>query len=133
VALVQTMISNIQRLHAQRAPASDAELQHAVTQGSWSALPGALRQLLKLSNGFLTPGGVHLYGTGDLAERNQTFEISEYSQGYLLIGDDSGGKGYLMRLGDEDSAIFSSGLGDLDVAGFRQEAATLQEWIDALN
>jgi hypothetical protein len=127
------MISNIQRLHAQRAPASDSELQHAVTQGGWSVLPGALRQLLKISNGFLTPGGVHLYGTGDLAERNQTFEISEYTQGYLLIGDDSGGKGYLMRLGDEDSAIFSSGLGDLDVAGFRQEAATLQEWIDALN
>ncbi len=125
-------ISNIKKLSAHRTPASTSELQNAITQGGWAVFPATLKQLLALSNGFLTPGGSHLYGTNDLPERNQTFEIGEYSEGYLLIGDNSGGKGYLMRLGPEDSPVFSSDLGDLDVGGFQQEAGTLQEWIDAL-
>ena len=126
-------IANIARLQAQRAPASASELLAAVTQGGWSALPRTLDELLRLSNGFLTPAGIHLYGTDDLAERNQTFEIAEYCEGHLLIGDNSGGKGFLMRLGSEDAPVYSSDLGDLEVTGFQKEADSLQDWVDRLN
>jgi hypothetical protein len=126
-------INNIAKLQVQRAPASAAELQAALTHGGWSTLPKALLELLRLSNGFLTPGGIHVYGADDLAERNLTFEIAAYCAGYLLIGDNSGGKGYLMRLGGEDSPVYSSGLGDLEVAGFEKEADSLQEWVDGLS
>jgi hypothetical protein len=126
-------ISNITRLKVQRAPASAAELQAALTQSGWPALPKTLAELLKLSNGFLTPGGIHLYGADCLAERNQTYEVAEYCEGHLLIGDNSGGRGYVMQLGDEDGCVYSSGLGDLEVTGFQKEADSLQDWIDGLS
>jgi hypothetical protein len=125
-------ISNIVQLGVQRAPAAAADLQAALRQGRWSALPGDLEQLLSQSNGFLTPGGISLYGTDDLAERNQTYEIDQYSEGFLLIGDNSGGKGYLMQLGRGESPVYSSDLGDLDIPGFQKEAGSLQDWIDSL-
>jgi hypothetical protein len=126
-------IANIARLGVQRNPVSVSELQAAVTQGGWTVLPKTLVELLNLSNGFLTPRGIHLYGTSDLAERNQTFEITEYCEGHLLIGDNSGGKGYLMRLSNDDGFVYSSDLGDLEAIGFQKEANSLQDWIDGLN
>jgi|SRR5689334_19539506 hypothetical protein len=35
---------------------------------------------------------VKIYSTDEIAERQQTYEIAEYFPGYLLIGDDSGGR-----------------------------------------
>jgi hypothetical protein len=37
-----------------------------------------------------------VYGVADLAERNATFETAGYCPGFLLIGDDSGGRGFLL-------------------------------------
>ena len=47
----------------------------------WSSCDGAIIEDL-----------VKIYSTDEIAERQQTYETAEYFPGYLLIGDDSGGR-----------------------------------------
>lgn len=52
------------------------------------------------------PDGTTVYGPHSLTERNTTFEVAEYAPGWVLVGDDSGGRGYLMRAtGPEFAAV----------------------------
>lgn len=49
-----------------------------------------------------TPGlylldGTAIYGPHSIRERNETYEAAEYCPEWVLIGDDGGGRGYLMR------------------------------------
>lgn len=125
-------IDNINKLGAQRPGATSQQLAAVEQQLQPARLPDTLTQLLKLSDGFLTPGGISVYGTEDLGERNATYELPEFCPGYLLIGDNSGGKGFLMKLDSAESTVFSSGLGDLEVAGFVVESASLETWVDGL-
>ena len=67
-----------------------------------------------------------------MLERNTTYEISIYCPEYLLVGDDSGGRGFLIRSESDDLAIYSSDLGDLGPEDFEQEATSLQDWISSL-
>ncbi|WP_246797612.1 hypothetical protein [Burkholderia perseverans] len=66
----------------------------------------------------------------DLSERNETYEVGRYCVGYLLIGDDGGGRGFLIDLNDERSCVFGSGFGDLEPEDFVVVAGSLQEWVD---
>ncbi|MFT4265386.1 MAG: DUF4303 domain-containing protein [Nocardioides sp.] len=43
------------------------------------------------------PDGITVYGPDDIEERNETYEVAEYAPGWSLVGDDSGGRGLLMR------------------------------------
>lgn len=45
--------------------------------------PKVYRELLKLTNGFESEEGVVIFGTDIIIGRNQTYEVSEYAQGYL--------------------------------------------------
>lgn len=92
-------------------------------------MPAELRRLYSESDGFVSPLGISVYGSADLLERNDTYEIPEYCPGFLLIGDDSGGRGFLVALDSTETPVFSSGLGDLAVAGFVREAESLTEWL----
>ncbi|MBN3767633.1 SMI1/KNR4 family protein [Burkholderia sp. Ac-20365] len=92
-------------------------------------LPSAYKDLLSYSDGVLLENGLSLYQLQDLAERNETYEVKDYCDGYLLIGDDSGGKGFLIKLEKDDPSVFESGLGDLDPSDFSSIAVNLQEWI----
>ncbi|MEU1725129.1 hypothetical protein [Nonomuraea sp. NPDC005692] len=69
---------------------------------------------------------------GDIGERNATYEVAKYAPGFLLVGDDSGGRGFLLRADDPGSAVFSSGLGDLEPAYFDVVAAGFASWIESL-
>ncbi|MBN3767641.1 SMI1/KNR4 family protein [Burkholderia sp. Ac-20365] len=91
--------------------------------------PSAYKDLLSYSDGVLLDNGLSLYQLQDLAERNETYEVKDYCDGYLLIGDDSGGKGFLIKLENDDPSVFESGLGDLDPSDFSSIAVNLQEWI----
>ncbi|MEU0492796.1 DUF4303 domain-containing protein [Nocardiopsis sp. NPDC006139] len=49
-----------------------------------------------------TPGlhladGTAVYGPHTLAERNAAFEVARHAPGWVLVGDDGGGRGLLMR------------------------------------
>ena len=54
-------------------------------------LPSAYILVLKESNGLSFTNGVFIYGTEEIVERNETWEVAEYAKGYIAIGDDSGG------------------------------------------
>lgn len=96
-------------------------------------LPAAVAQFYQRRDGMLTPDGVAIYPVADLAERNQTFEIADFCPGYLLVGDDSGGRGFLIRLDTADPPVLSSDLGDLEPAGLREEGPRFSEWVAGLN
>lgn len=93
-------------------------------------LPAAYRELLRHSNGVLLANGVSLYSTHDLWERNASYDVLTSCPGYLLIGDDSGGRGFLVDTCDDAARIYASGLGVLDPAEFATFASGLQDWVD---
>lgn len=62
-----------------------------------SAPNPAMADLWSSSHGVLGTDGTRIYGPDDISERNTTYEVSRYAPGWVLIGDDSGGHGYLMR------------------------------------
>ncbi|UNK30959.1 hypothetical protein MNO09_00130 (plasmid) [Bacillus sp. N5-665] len=47
---------------------------------------------MKYTNGFSIGGGLIIYGTDDIIERNETWEVTEYANGYVAIDDDGSGK-----------------------------------------
>ncbi len=67
--------------------------------------PNVFRELLKLTNGLETEEGVAIFGTDIIIERNQTYEVSEYAQGYLAVGSNGGGKFYLMSANEDSTEL----------------------------
>ncbi|WP_046731449.1 hypothetical protein [Streptomyces humi] len=96
------------------------------------SLPSALVTLWRVRDGLLTESGVAVYSARDIGERNATYEIARYAPGYVLVGDDSGGRGFLLRADDPDSAVFSSGLGDLNPADFAVVSPDFVSWLASL-
>ncbi|MBB5784622.1 hypothetical protein [Nonomuraea jabiensis] len=113
------------------AAATPADVTRARAETAMS-LPAPLLALWSVRDGLLTESGVAVYSAGDIGERNATYEVARYAPGFLLVGDDSGGRGFLVRADDPDSAVFSSGLGDLEPAGFDIVSADLASWIESL-
>jgi hypothetical protein len=109
--------------------AADAEL-NSIEAALGVTLPTSYRELMRYSNGALLDNGVSIYSVDDLVERNTTYEVLEYCPGFLLVGDDSGGRGFLIDLKDDAGRIYGSGLGDLDPSEFVTIASTLQDWVD---
>ncbi|MEW1841585.1 hypothetical protein AB0392_26905 [Nonomuraea angiospora] len=97
------------------------------------SLPAPLVALWRVRDGLLTGSGVTVYSAGDIGERNATYEVAQYAPGFLLVGDDSGGRGFLLRADDPDSPVFSSGLGDLEPAGFDVVSADFTSWIESFD
>ncbi|WP_441246277.1 hypothetical protein [Kitasatospora sp. McL0602] len=95
-------------------------------------LPPALLVLWRAGGGLLTASGVAVYGPEDLGERNTTYEVARYAPGFLLFGDDSGGRGFLLRAGDPHSPVYSSDFGDLDPDDFETEAPDFPTWFASL-
>lgn len=81
---------------------------------------------------FLADDGTAVYSADSRVERNDTYEVERYAPGFVLIGDDGGGRGFLVRADDPDSPVFSSDLGDLDPANFDVESPDLPSWISSL-
>ncbi|MEH1017253.1 SMI1/KNR4 family protein [Micromonospora sp. CPCC 206060] len=67
----------------------------------WRATPGLLRD-----------DGMLIYGPHVIQERNETFEVADYAPEWVLVGDDSGGNGLLMRQhGRDRSSVWLLDLG----------------------
>jgi hypothetical protein len=112
--------------------ATPAELVRAQAETALS-FPAPLVALWKVRDGLLTEAGIAVYSAGCIGERNTTYEVAQYAPGFVLIGDDSGGRGFLLRADDPGSAVFSSDLGDLDPADFDVESMDFASWIESLS
>ncbi|MFJ9693991.1 SMI1/KNR4 family protein [Kitasatospora sp. NPDC101183] len=95
-------------------------------------LPAPLVALWKVTDGLMTDAGVTVYSAGCIGERNASYEVEQYAPGFILIGDDSGGRGFLVRADRPGSAVFSSDLGDLGPEDFEVESADFASWIESL-
>jgi hypothetical protein len=82
----------------------------------------SIADLWRVTPGISLPDGVSIYGPLSLGERNATFEAAEYVPGWVVVGDDGGGTGLLMRAPGPDFAaasgraaaeVFAMGLGAL--------------------
>ena len=87
---------------------------------------------MRFFDGCLLNSGLNIYSLEDLHERNETYEISECAPGFLLIGDDSGGTGFLLSMDKDNKRVFSSDLGDLDPKGFDVVAASFNTWLETV-
>lgn len=111
--------------------ATPADVTRARAETAMS-VPAPLAALWSVRDDLLTEAGVAVYSSTTIGERNATYEVAQYAPGFLLVGDDSGGRGFLLRADDPDSAVFSSGLGDLEPADFDVEGADFASWIASL-
>ena len=80
----------------------------------------------KIEDGYLNEEGLKLYSQKEIKQRNETFEIQEYLKDFILIGDDSGGLGFLLH---KDGKVYSCDLGFLDEDGMELQASSLEEFI----
>ncbi|MFF1649926.1 SMI1/KNR4 family protein [Streptomyces sp. NPDC058240] len=102
-------------------------LHVARTAGLGDTPTPALARLWRSTPGVLLPNGVQVYGPLDILERNETYEVSTYQPDWVLIGDDSGGRGLFMRRGGGYRASVHSldlGAGDSDI-----DSPGVGEWV----
>lgn len=93
------------------------------------SLPRDFREFLLTSDGLSVDGGFLIYGSEDLVERNETWEVSEYAPGYVAIGDNGGGDVFLMKLSDNEAGIYMVESGVMDPEFMEQVAKSLEEWM----
>ncbi|MEU1184927.1 hypothetical protein ABZ464_46415 [Streptomyces sp. NPDC005820] len=74
-----------------------------------------ITRLWRSRPGVLLPNGVSLYGPHVIRERNDTYEVREYAPDWVLVGDDSGGRGLFMRLhGPDRGSVYGLDLGAVE-------------------
>lgn len=109
-------------------PASDFEI-NKVEQELKTVLPKAYRELLILSNGFSIGGGLLIYGTEDISERNLTLEVEEYAKGYVAIGDDGNGNVFLMAQDLESKDVIIVDYGDMNPNNAKKITSDFTSWV----
>ncbi|MDN3027066.1 hypothetical protein [Streptomyces sp. S.PB5] len=114
-----------------RAAATPADVMRARAESATS-LPAPLVALWSVRDGLLTESGGAVYSAGasanatPLTKSRSTRQVSCSSAMTVVAG------GFLLRADDPDSAVFSSGLGDLDPADFEVVSADFASWIESL-
>ncbi|MEH7014589.1 SMI1/KNR4 family protein [Neobacillus niacini] len=93
-------------------PASERDIS-SVENKMNVILPNSYKDLLRETNGLSVDGGILIYGTQDIIERNETWETQVYAQGYIAIGDDGGGRVFLMHQGDKEEKVLIVDSGDM--------------------
>jgi hypothetical protein len=91
-------------------------------------LPIPYKELLQASNGLATNEGIIIYGTDDILERNETWETQEYAPGFVSIGDDSGGRVFLMSLSDKEEILIVDS-GDMTPDHAELITTNLIQWV----
>ena len=111
-------------------PASLSEIQESedILQAK---LPNVYKDLLRNTNGFSIGGEVAIYGTEDIVERNETWEVDEYARGYVAIGDDGGGNVFLMFQNEKETEVLIVDSGDMDPSHATVITSDFIEWVNS--
>ena len=110
-------------------PATDAQVAQVEATIGY-VLPSAYRDLLQIASGIVFTGieSLILYATDEIEERNLTYEVKDYLAGWLLIGDDGGGRGILLDCESAAGTVYLVGLGALFRDDAKRLSTTLTEW-----
>ncbi|MCE7989392.1 MAG: SMI1/KNR4 family protein [Caldilinea sp. CFX5] len=111
-------------------PATDEQIAQVEAAVGY-VFPSEYRDSLQMANGIVFTGieSLILYATDEIEERNLTYEVKDYLTGWLLIGDDGGGRGILLDCEETPGAVYLVGLGALFREDARCLAATFDEWV----
>jgi hypothetical protein len=110
-------------------PATDREINLAEVALKRS-LSEQHKRLLKMSNGIVERSGIVLYSTTDLPERNGTFEVATYAPGFVAIGDDSGGRLFLVDDTGADESVYVVDQGSVSKGSFSECAASIAQFVE---
>lgn len=109
-------------------PVTDEELHVAQSQLAVQ-FPNDYAELLRASNGISLNSGGIIYSSGQLVERNMTYEVFQYAPGMLAIGDDGGGKLILISLKlSTSSAVYFVDSGALGAVIPSMANSSLETW-----
>ena len=93
------------------------------------AEPAYRRWLDSITDDVIVDNGVVALRCRDtLPERNATYELATYLPGYLMIGDDSGGSGFVIACNGGAGPVFLVDLGSLHEDDFTVVAPTFEQW-----
>lgn len=111
-----------------RNPPASVDAVSALEQRLGQPLPPDYRQFLLLANGASLGGGLLMYSTGEIEERNATWEVPVYAPGYLAIGDTGAGDVLLIRQSGGGSPLFIVGTGSMTPGMMRELAPSIEQW-----
>ncbi|SFK18876.1 MULTISPECIES: SMI1/KNR4 family protein [unclassified Bacillus (in: firmicutes)] len=111
-------------------PASDIEIQELEDLMKME-FPNAYKDLLRYTNGFSIGGGLTIYGTEDILERNETWEVTEYASGYVSIGDDGSGNVFLMLQSADVKELLVVDSDDMDPNHATVITLDFSDWVNA--
>lgn len=111
-------------------PASDYDIQKVEKQMS-VLLPNSYKELLRITNGLSIGGGLLIYGTDDIAELNEVRKTEVYAPGYVAIGDDGGGRVFLMHQGNEEKKVLIVDSGDMTPEYSDLISSDFIQWVDS--
>lgn len=115
---------------AKNTAASDIEIQE-VENLLKLELPNVYKDLLRYTNGFSIGGGLVIYGTEDLVERNETWEVDEYASGFVAIGDDGGGNVFLMFQDADEKEVLVIDSGDMNPSHSNLVTSDFNKWVNS--
>ena len=75
-------------------------------------------------------GDAQLYLPKDIVERNQTYETLEYTPGYINIGDDGGGRAFVIKLIENNPKVFAIDHGSMDVEDKESVCSSFTKWVE---
>ena len=102
----------------------------AIEQWVGAQLPLDYRNLLaQHEESYFANDLVLIYGRNDFVERNETYEVKEYCQGHVTIGDDSGGRQILLSL--RSGQVLLADAGWLEPADALTVAESVSKWLAA--
>ena len=110
--------------------ASDIEIQE-VEDRMKVILPNTYKDLLRYTNGFSIGGESAIYGTEDILERNETWEVDEYASGYISIGDDGGGNVFLMLQNAEEKEVLGVDSGVMNPTYATIITSDFRKWVNS--
>jgi hypothetical protein len=76
-------------------------------------------------------GQVYIYMLPDVIERNECFEVKKYAPGFINIGNDGGGRAFIIKLGESDPAVLCVDHGSMDPEYSELIYSSFSEWVKA--
>ncbi|ACD25107.1 SMI1/KNR4 family protein [Clostridium botulinum] len=93
-------------------------------------LPNGYKNLLFVTNGLLTKGTISIFGTDDIIERNRTYEVQEYADGYVAIGLSDGVDFLLMHAEENTKEVIRVDCGDMNPINSELFVEDFIEWVN---
>lgn len=101
----------------------------AIEAWAETKLPAQYRHFLLSHEESIFGESVLIYPAEYLAERNENFETKIYCPGYIAVGDDSGGRAFVISLTQEPVSVYVVGQGYMSPDGFELVANDFSEWV----